>query len=304
MNEPLNHPGRTSWPAWHSQPLRLTAAEIENPRQVFEEFFQCYHLPDIRTCLNNWLQDALGKESVDNKQHYETHQQVEKLVEAAWLVNRKSRNIEAIEPTTTDDLDTETDPNEVDTVFEVYQKEPQLIELSRIDPLKAINEVFSRENLVVLKENVTKWLHVVLATDWRDYANADHRVQLLEFYEELLLFIEAVYVIFKRATENEQSGSELPSTKIPHEQPALLNEEQLSNPAPVILHLFKRFPQLYIQRELWEWLSAGLTFSGEFSERLYGLYVLSTYEEVLCLIESAHQLIRLGIITTNTATIA
>lgn len=78
MNEPLNQSARSAWPEWHNKPLHLTVAEIEDPAIVINEFFQCYHLPDIRACLQSWLQDALVKETVENKKHISTHREVEK----------------------------------------------------------------------------------------------------------------------------------------------------------------------------------------------------------------------------------
>lgn len=306
MNEPLNHPGRASWPEWHSQPLRLTAVEIHYPLHVFEEFFQCYHLPDIRTCLHNWLQDSLGRESADNKQHYETHQLVEKLVEASWLVYKKSRAEKISQLTTTDVVTEEAAPNAVDTVFEVYQKDPRLIELAHTDPLRAIKEVFFQEELLVTKENLTKWVHMALSTEWCDYTEADHRVQLLEFYKELLPFIEAMYVIGQRTTSPKQSGP-ADSPQPPqayYNTPVLLSQELLANPEPVIYDFLERFPAVYIQRELWEWLYAGLSHLDELSDRLPGLDILSTYDRVLCLIESARQLIKQGMLSGSNMTTA
>ena len=312
MNESLNHPGHTSWPEWHSQPLRLTAAEIENPKQVFEEFFQCYHLPDIRTCLNNWLQDALGRESADNKQHYETHLQVEKLVEAAWLVHKTPPSTKEATFPVVPEFGSEVDFNEIDTVLEVYQKEPRLIDLARRDPLLAIKEVFAQEELWFIKEHVTQWLYLSMITELRDYTEAIHRDQLIHFQKAILPLIEAVYIIYERAGAEYGSNNNLSPLTIDHQKPfyntpSLLSTEQKANPASVIHAFFKRFPLLYIYRELWEWLYAGLSVpneSDEFSDCLCGIDVLSTYDRVLCLIESAHQLIRLGIITTNTATTA
>jgi hypothetical protein len=64
------------------QTNKLKAEEIENPIKVIDDFFQCYHLPAIRVCLQDWLQDALSKETIEVKEHVRTHAQVERLVEA------------------------------------------------------------------------------------------------------------------------------------------------------------------------------------------------------------------------------
>ena len=59
-----------NFPDYHDQPLRLTIDEIENPTKVIYEFFLNYHLPDIRSCLHNWLQDSFHKEILESKEHF------------------------------------------------------------------------------------------------------------------------------------------------------------------------------------------------------------------------------------------
>lgn len=89
MTEPLNYPPKPVWPEWHNKPLKLTVQEIEDPTIVIQQFFQCYHLPDIRQCLQVWLEDSLAKNTVESKNHVFTHYEIEKLVEAAWVINHK-----------------------------------------------------------------------------------------------------------------------------------------------------------------------------------------------------------------------
>jgi hypothetical protein len=41
-------------------PLRLTEEQTANPTSVLDEFFQCYHLSDIRPILWQWLTEVLS----------------------------------------------------------------------------------------------------------------------------------------------------------------------------------------------------------------------------------------------------
>jgi HEPN domain-containing protein len=74
------------YPDWHNQPLCLTVEEIEHPLKVLEAFFDCYHLPQARACLKEWLDNSLRAEDVNGARMLFIHDSVSKLMEAAWLI--------------------------------------------------------------------------------------------------------------------------------------------------------------------------------------------------------------------------
>ena len=86
MKENLRQKLLTEYPEWHDNPLRLSIAEIDNPYPVLDHFFKCYTLPQIRTCLQELVYDSLRAEDTDAPSHVTTHEDVEKLVEAAWVI--------------------------------------------------------------------------------------------------------------------------------------------------------------------------------------------------------------------------
>jgi hypothetical protein len=47
-------------PLWHSKPLRLSPEETQNPNLVLTDFFQCYHLQDVREIMWQWLRAAVS----------------------------------------------------------------------------------------------------------------------------------------------------------------------------------------------------------------------------------------------------
>jgi hypothetical protein len=73
-------------------------------------------------------------------------------------------------------------------------------------------------------------------------------------------------------------------------QPSLLTGEQLANPFPVITVFCRRFCITYARRELWDWLQAGITFSGTWPENLWPDIVFNLYDYLSCLIEAAYEL--------------
>lgn len=74
------------YPDWHKHPLCLTVEEIEQPLKVLEAFFDCYHLPQARACLKEWLDNSLRTEDVNGARMLFIYDSINKLVEAAWLI--------------------------------------------------------------------------------------------------------------------------------------------------------------------------------------------------------------------------
>jgi hypothetical protein len=83
-------------PDWHQQPLNLTVAEITDPYQVLKEFFNGYHLTDIRFCLREWLGTALRTDEVMEMDYLNLHDNLVKLAEAAWLLHQKNKADKAV----------------------------------------------------------------------------------------------------------------------------------------------------------------------------------------------------------------
>ena len=86
MNPYFRLKALTDYPEWHHKPLRLSRAEIQNPWLVFEEFFDMFHLTNIRDDLKLWLDDTANSGTEDMIRHAHTCGMVEKLAEAAHLL--------------------------------------------------------------------------------------------------------------------------------------------------------------------------------------------------------------------------
>ena len=89
MKQSLNLPIPQIYPEWHNQPMRLSNAEMENPGDVLENFFDSYSLRGLRANLKQWLCDALANKEGGAAETLQLHDDIEKLIEAAWIVHQQ-----------------------------------------------------------------------------------------------------------------------------------------------------------------------------------------------------------------------
>jgi len=91
MKDSLKTRLKEQYPAWHEQPMQLTSCELENPFSVLLFYFTRYSLIGSRACLKELLHDALCADGVDAPGHVTIHEDIEKLVEAAWLIHEQHK---------------------------------------------------------------------------------------------------------------------------------------------------------------------------------------------------------------------
>jgi hypothetical protein len=81
-------------PQFQNQPLRLTPAQTQNPNLVITDFFECYHLNEVREIMWQWLTEVVSspRDSANDPHERNNHmffyEKMEALVEAAWILNR------------------------------------------------------------------------------------------------------------------------------------------------------------------------------------------------------------------------
>lgn len=81
------------YPEWHSQPLRLTVQEIQNPYTVLEDFFDTYSLAAIRVCLREWLANVVRTDEVPALDYIYLHDKIERLIESAWQLHQYKNGV-------------------------------------------------------------------------------------------------------------------------------------------------------------------------------------------------------------------
>jgi hypothetical protein len=96
-------------PQWYNQPLRLTEEEWKNPLLVLKDFFECYHLNDVRDINWKWLVEVLSSsgsissEALERNNHIFFYEKLEALIEACYLIINAPgllKNIELVTPVT------------------------------------------------------------------------------------------------------------------------------------------------------------------------------------------------------------
>jgi hypothetical protein len=226
------------------------------------------------------LQDALNKPTIESKEHVSTHNEVIKLVEAAWLIhqNRNGKN----RPRSKIDIRIYEQGDDV-LIEDKFNKPKRLIEKAADDPVHVIQEVFKAESLNFFKEAMRDWLHVGLISESIRYQFGGQRSYLLDFHTKLLLLVEALYV----TNEHHQTGKRNGTNDA---FPVLLTDDQIANPDSVITDFFKEFPVQYIRRELYDWCYAAIAFSGTWPDDLCPQMVFDLYDYLSCLTEAAFNL--------------
>ncbi len=185
MKEQLRQQFLTKFPEWHFNALRLSIKEIEAPYNVLEHFFECYTLPQIRTCLQELVYDSLRAENSDASSHVTTHKDIEKLVEAAWVIFKQNGNGSVQEK-----QDLELNPNKR-RVQEMGNGE-----LAGCN--KAINDFFESFSLPFARDYL---LSALKAAESKRIWNKAAPNDLLYFFESLEALLLDIYSIVKESNE-------------------------------------------------------------------------------------------------------
>ena len=169
MNPLFKEKIMADYPDWHYKPFRLTIAEMNNPHKVIDQFFDRYDLPQIRTCLKDMLYDAIWMDDNDAPVHVATHDDLEKLIDAALLLRKKK-----------------------------LMKPSTIIQLTRIEDkelpkdYKNIQEFFDSITLPKALEYLTSAIRAAEAMEIWEMSTPN---DLLNFFESLDSLLESVYNI-------------------------------------------------------------------------------------------------------------
>ena len=248
-------------PVWYNQPLRLNDDQLNNPEFALDDFFEFYHLNEVREILWQWVTEVVSSPRNISSSHHDRHnhlffyEKLEGLVEAAWVINRgKAPVVDGTSPTFIRNEQKDR-----------YSKPERLIEKVAVHPIAVIQEVFSQLLLNDLQEDLLPtWFRVALINAEGPYADGNAQELLYEFYEQLLLLVQAL-----------------------HE---LSNNNQFSDLSTVVTGFFQHFSIEYIRRELADFLEAGIGHQGNYPDGFTPWLAWMTYNDILCLVEAAYQL--------------
>jgi hypothetical protein len=149
-----------------------------------------------------------------------------------------------------------------------------------------INVIFKSDHLAFFCDELRACFDVILSAESSVYDDAEQRRQLLLFRDELLILVEALYIIRTQNTK-----ADIKEIINEADKPRLLNRDQIANPLQTINSFFEKFPTVYITRELNDCLDAGNCFSGPRPDNMCEVNVLEIYRNVLCLVKAANRLL-------------
>jgi hypothetical protein len=84
-------------PQWYNQPLRLTREQKHDPFLVIDDFFECYHLNEVREILWRWMEEvvcsphSISSDPLERSNHIYFYEKIEELVEAAFMLEKLKR---------------------------------------------------------------------------------------------------------------------------------------------------------------------------------------------------------------------
>jgi len=247
-------------PQWSNEPIRLNEAQMKNPALIFDEFFQNYHLNEVRQTMWQLLVDVVSYPGNDSNDHHERsnhmhfYEQIEMLVEGVWVMCKGK-----------DSTHCTTNPR--------FSKPARLIDRVEEQPEEVIKEVFSELTLADLHEDLLPtWLRVAMINNDSPYSDGDGREILYEFYDQLLVFIEALYVIYETPEDHKAY---------------CLSAEQLADPRQVVVAFFQQFSIDYIRREFHDFLEAGIGYAGVYPNGFTPWQAWMCYGHLVELVEGA-----------------
>jgi hypothetical protein len=319
MVEPLtkfasnpNFTGKTynTHPHWYNEPLRLTKEQKKDPLPVLDDFFECYHLNEVRQTFWEWLTEVLSSprsiaiEPLERNNHIYFYEKIEGVIEAAFVIRKKmhkhrrrwekrklkkgthSEKDQVVSKKVNFNSATLTRAVETDDNVDIFNKPKQLIEYVDDDPLYVIEEVFNTDSLVNLCDEIRAWYDLAMLADSGIYEEADQRRQLHLFHGQLQMLVEALFIISRH-----NKIADIKEIINEADKPKQLSKDQIANPKHVIFAFFEKFPRVYITRELDDWLNAGICYSGPLPDNMCEVQVLEISRNVLCLIKSAERLL-------------
>jgi hypothetical protein len=194
------------------------------------------------------------------------YEKMEALVEGVWVMRQGSAAMPA-KPATLPKVDG------IKTAHNIrYSKPIRRVEKAHSHPQEVVNEVFADVTIHDLHEFLLpNLIRVAILSGDSPYSDGDDKKILYEFYDQLLIFIEAMYMLSDDSADH---------------KPVFLTEDQFASPTLVIAAFFQQFSQEYIRRELCDFLEAGIGYDGSYPNDFSPWLAWMAYNHVLCLVEA------------------
>jgi len=154
------------------------------------------------------------------------------------------------------------------------------------EPFTAIKESCFYYDVEHVMWEMPLWLYISLSHEGSQYDTLEERVVFIEFYQELLPFIEAAYLFYRKKVDDPDKKP----TREPY-QPQHLWADEISDPMIIIRQFCQRFPLLYVRIELWDFFQAVQFYKGPLKEGIYQYDTSCMHMHLLTLVEAFYLIV-------------
>ncbi|HEY1022891.1 MAG TPA: hypothetical protein VGE06_11295, partial [Flavisolibacter sp.] len=195
--------------------------------------------------------------------HCYTYENVAKLVEAAWLVFEKIKQVPAEEgfSAAVEAGENEGEAEEDEEGRRRFVKWVPFPAALKTTPVAYMKRVFAIADPAHLCDTIQRWQKIALTAAYGRYETAGERADLLDYCEGLPRLLEAAYVLQRHAEWDTEGRvrwplpEDLKHALLTEEQTFHLSEEETKHPQGVPEAFFESFAPPYARRELWDMLA-------------------------------------------------
>lgn len=149
------------------------------------------------------------------------------------------------------------------------------------DPLTAIDESWGDTWAILVMDEVVMWFYISLSHDGSSYDELSERARFVEFYIDLLPFLEAMY--FYNERKKSKDNSEYSSQH--------LNKDEMDDPLQIIRPFCSKYPLSYVRIELWDFFQAVQFYEGPLKENIQKYDTSSFHQHLLTLVEAFYLIV-------------
>jgi hypothetical protein len=86
-------------PGWYNEPLRLNKEQKQHPILIIDDFFESFHLNEVRDILWRWMVEVVSSPRSISDDHHERnnhiyfYEKIEELVEAAFVLQKNAHKL-------------------------------------------------------------------------------------------------------------------------------------------------------------------------------------------------------------------
>ena len=162
-----------------------------------------------------------------------------------------------------------------------YEKSKRPHDYLPDDPARAIDKSWGSTWAEIVMDEMTNWFYIAMSDEESIYDSFELRVRFVEFYVDLLPFIEATYC-YDRIKEAKDTSA--------YATQHLTGEEE-NDPMIVIRQFCNKYPLHYVRCELWDFYETIQFYEGPLKERIDVHNTCNMHLHLLTLVEASYLIV-------------